>query len=402
MALIFLIGFFTAAAFVRSRTNFSNRLTVSAIVIYFVCMEEPIAQFFFVPFTSWIYKAGLFVLIILPLLIGWRLIAHEIWWRMAAAAGICYLVLLPFSTPTIWFNPIGASWKVHMFPIRFAENTSRLPAIQVDAKILNEHCEMLDPSVRSVLTAHVRNLEFLTSECKEAVARQRTSPGNTPDVIARLNQMRNRKDRAMTQQAIDLLDSSSEETAVAAVLYLQKISGESYGNEKALWLAWSKRGMSQLQSFTMASDNSSDLSQRGFSAIQALDDVYSAEATSQDFVHLYLAHFPKSTSSDDVQFLQKNIAELSCSTPRCHYKKGMVYFFLALTQTKLLANGDPVEVQQSWQSALKELQISGPIGDQIQVQIQKSVDRADANHDGALSREELMTLIGRGDPVGRP
>lgn len=142
-----------------------------------------------------------------------------------------------------------------------------------------------------------------------------------------------------------------------------------------------------------------DLVGRGFSALQVADDVYRADAEGRDFFGMYLEeHFPVTVSETDVAFLKETLGKLGpgISAPSAHYKKGMVTFFLALSETFLLCagnEGNPAGITQHWNEANAEFQKAGELGVSIHSHLERILNTADQNRDQHLDARELSSII---------
>jgi len=139
--------------------------------------------------------------------------------------------------------------------------------------------------------------------------------------------------------------------------------------------------------------------QRGFSAVQALDDLYSAREEKRDFLTLYLGkHFPNTITDSDLVSIQKRLAILPPEdrSPSTSYKKGINYFFLALAQTKRLADGHPeiaTLIDGNWKNALENMQNTRDLQPWMTEEIKKILTEADANRDQQLNATELTSII---------
>jgi hypothetical protein len=142
-----------------------------------------------------------------------------------------------------------------------------------------------------------------------------------------------------------------------------------------------------------------DLVGRGFSALQVADDVYTADAEGRDFFGTYLEeHFPVTVSEADVAFLAETIEKLDpqVHTPSAHYKRGMVTFFLALSETFLLSTGNegnPTTIAEHWNRANAEFQKAGDLGASIHAHLNRILYNADQNQDQHLDAQELSSII---------
>ena len=138
-----------------------------------------------------------------------------------------------------------------------------------------------------------------------------------------------------------------------------------------------------------------------FSAVHAIDDVLLARKSRQDFLTLYLArHFPKSLSSSDLQDLRSKIEsqETSPDAPGNNFQTGMFLFFLALSETRFIAEGqklDQGEVNSHWRSALSHLRKTGDLQPWMAEEVEKLIDFSDVDNDERLSLQELAAMIQR-------
>ena len=142
-----------------------------------------------------------------------------------------------------------------------------------------------------------------------------------------------------------------------------------------------------------------DLTSRGFSALDVSFDVYAADLEGGDFLATYLEnHFPVTVTAADVIFLRQAADRLDVplSSPSAHYKKGMICFFLALSETFLLTAGSPGEpsvITRDWNQTISEFQKAGDLGASISVHLNRILQAADLNQDRHLDARELPLII---------
>ncbi len=79
----------------------------------------------------------------------------------------------------------------------------------------------------------------------------------------------------------------------------------------------------------------------------------------------------------------------------------MLYFFLALCRTKMLADGQNLEADlaaESWIAASEDLNQSPELGRSMWEEINKIMNEADRDRDGKLDKSELISIIKKRSP----
>ncbi|PWT88174.1 MAG: hypothetical protein C5B54_11045 [Acidobacteria bacterium] len=139
--------------------------------------------------------------------------------------------------------------------------------------------------------------------------------------------------------------------------------------------------------------------QRGFYAVHVFDDVMAAREERTDFLTRYLdRHFPISVTDQDVQQLKRQIQQMQNepTTARYQFTRGMYYFFLALTETQLVADGEKLdtrEITSHWITARDLLKLSGGLSPWIGESVGQLIEESDRNHDKQLDEKELSAII---------
>jgi sulfatase-like protein len=139
--------------------------------------------------------------------------------------------------------------------------------------------------------------------------------------------------------------------------------------------------------------------ERGFFAVQVVDDAVMAHEQGMDFLTRYLQlHFPKSVTDADLRQLEVRIRNMDRlpATPPNQFKRGINYFFLSLVETQLISSGAKLSipaVNQHWAQARDILKTAGDLQPLIADAIGLLLDESDSNSDGHLDEQELTHLI---------
>lgn len=162
------------------------------------------------------------------------------------------------------------------------------------------------------------------------------------------------------------------------------------------WVRWLPgKATSGIDSITAPSVSQ----ERGFYAVQAVDDAMMAREQGTDFLARYLQrHFPKSITQSDIQQLESRIENMNGRpvTPSNQFKRGMNYFFLALAETQLISSGtklDASAIDQHWTKARDTLKTAGDLQPLVADAIGRLILESDANNDDQLDEQELTEMI---------
>ena len=156
----------------------------------------------------------------------------------------------------------------------------------------------------------------------------------------------------------------------------------------------------QKPSRNLASDteNANPMVRRGFSATRVMD-VFRATRDGRDFLSIYLRNdLPDYISKADIELIQYSIRTFreEANPIASNFRRGMIYFFLALTETIWLVEGnsiDSVGVDAHWREAESNLSQSGTIGRDLAIEIHGILQSVDADSDGRLTPSELRQII---------
>jgi hypothetical protein len=421
MVILFVTFFFAITlAIIRPRLDFP-RWIVFAIVFYFFAMEDSVIQFFTVNYPVLYLKFLVYLLIVSPLILLWILSGMRNGIRISAAVVLSFLALLLCTRPTLPFARAASLWKLSHFPLRYTENVARLAPDPQDVAVLQEACGLVAPIVKTRLIAHLRGfpLESNSNECL-IVARNWKGPvaslrrleilsdqewyeafkaGNNQSKAEVLDRLRDQKNGLLIDEAIESLNSESDRVIISAVHYLRGVTGQGIGNDQKRWKEWRKQQKSGMRVRLFSMRGTTPLAEAGFSALQAQSDLYDAGEMGQDFLRLYLAnHFPRSIPDSQVAELHRSLAEMK-GVPESQsylYRKGMLYFFIALAETCRLAEGsnaDPKMVESYWKAALENYQRSPFLGEGMSREISAILLNADRDQNKRLSKNELAWIV---------
>jgi Sulfatase len=150
---------------------------------------------------------------------------------------------------------------------------------------------------------------------------------------------------------------------------------------------------------SMGATGSSMKAGSSFSAVMVINDLMASQDKRQDFLTIYLRKdFPKNVSDSQIESLLGSIQDLEKLPDQAsiNFKKGMYYFFVALSETQRIASGknqDPAIVDRHWKLALESFKKSGQLEAGMVKEITKILEQADANADQSLSSEELHSIL---------
>ena len=146
----------------------------------------------------------------------------------------------------------------------------------------------------------------------------------------------------------------------------------------------------------LGTSHSTELAKR-FSAIQAVDDFFLSRDAQDDFLRMYLSrHFPDSIRQNDLDNLKLAIANVKGEVPTMEFRRGILYFFLALAETKLLISGDLQNaevVSGDWNSSLNHFRRASSIGESMAEELSKILEQADVDKNKKLDINELKNII---------
>lgn len=136
-----------------------------------------------------------------------------------------------------------------------------------------------------------------------------------------------------------------------------------------------------------------------FSAVMVLNDLMESQDTGKDFLSIYLRqHFPRNATDADIQDLRDRLraSESLADSPRKHYSRGILCFFLALEDTYKLSTGKEVDVagtNQLWQESLREFKKASNLEAGMVQAIPRILQDADSDHNGTLNSQELISIV---------
>lgn len=388
---------------------------------WFVIVREPTDLFFELHYESMAFKFLVYVMIVTVPVLLFTIFGARSGYRLALAVTICYLALLPFTRPTLPFLKILYGWKLSHLQDRFLENLSRVRPDKHDVSILKSSCDSISGRARTFFIAHLRShpVSENSNACLQMARRwdgphpgpvvtvQRTRREwralyelGTPDArIKILEQLRINKNPSLKREAVAELSSSSDPLLIAAVRYLQEISGKQIGYDAARWNEWLAREPRRVFGTRGRPKQNSPLVERGFSAIQVLDDLILSKQEGKDFLETYLQkHFPATVSDQDIAMLREACKEAESRSESIanFYRKGMMYFFLALAESARLQSEniqDASAVSDHWKIALENLHSSGMTGYDLALEVNQIINRADQDRNGELNQQELRSIL---------
>jgi hypothetical protein len=382
------------------------RWVIFAIVLYFALIEEIIGQFFTLHFAALHEKFVLYLVIVFPPLL--LLISYH--WkdgiRLTAGIILSFVALLPCTRPTSMFVRQASDWKISHFPIRYTENISQLPPDSSDIALLERDCNQLESTIKTRWIAHLHGatnckgptlapkpIEFHSDqEWKALYALSKTEQRS--EILLALQRQKN---PLLIKQAVQNLNTNDDRLIISSVLYLREISGLGIGNDQTRWKDWLDCNSTGMRMSLMGTVGVTLIAEAGFSALQVQADLFDAQETGKDFLRIYLTnHFPRSIDDGIIEELKKEIKTITSDSQPAFYKKGILYFFLALAETTQFAHGtnqDPASIESDWRSALENLQQSRFLGGEIAKEIKKILQTADADGNGHLSEKELISIV---------
>ncbi len=421
MVIIFVVVFLFSLLLIARPVLNRTRVLVFLLLFYFMAVREPVNQFFEIHYQTVVLKFMIYVfLIAVPVLIlivlGMR---HG--WRIGIAVIVSFVLMLPFTRPTLPCLRMMADWKIRFLQDRFFENLWRVNPTAQDISILESSCHSLSPHARNRFVAYLRNFAIPESsnECL-TLARNWRGPKPGPELIVRhteeewgalfqsgnnrqragiLDQLRRQRNPALKSQAVANVSSLDETLVISAVQYLRQISGIQIGNDPDRWKEWLSQTTGQAVSSMFSGKGSSPLAQQGFSAIQVQDDLLLARNSREDFLKVYLRnHFPESVSEEQIALLKQFCDEASRrpDSLAVFYRRGMLYFFLALSGTSRIREGkseDITGVSENWKIALQSLQYAGMPGQELAQEVNQIFRKADQDRDGDLSKQEVLSIL---------
>lgn len=389
---------------------------LAAVSLYLIGVRELGDDFFRIPAPTPVNKLVTYVWITAPLFTAVWIQNRRKTGRLALALLLTYVSLLPLSAPAEPFLRDAQAWQASLFPERFRENISRIQAKPQDAEWLRDHCAQLDDSTNRLLWARVRNIpgavmpkNCLLSSVRAGIEANPFQELSTTEILAHfsssrepelkaslLDEMRRRRSPDMTAQAVKALGDQPDVLIVASVRYLRVISGEQIGNDPERWDQWLHQRSSNMVVQTISFSPSTEIGKRGYSAIKALDDLYTAREENKDFLRVHLhKHFPRKITTEDIDLLRHASLE-ECANPSCYYRKAMMSLFLALAESRLLAEGmggNAVQADQDWKLTKNAFAQAGQLGVAFREELEPILTQSDENHDGSLDQQELIRMI---------
>jgi hypothetical protein len=413
-ALIFLLS---VTWFGRIHWKFTRTATI-ILFFYFFLAAEVFDLFFQITFSYLLQKLLLFlVLSVIPFAVI-HLCSEYRLRRLLVSIGIAFIFLLPFTRSTK-IQP----WIASMFPVRFIEDVSRMKPDPSESDI---DCKKLSAANRSMITGRLwrLNLPQTMNGClANGSSWHGPKPVNSGAKVARtlpydewremfressfhtrlqlFDELRLQRNKSLVQEAVASLDSNNDALIVAAVKYLRTVSGKPFGYEKQAWIAWAGSPVAEMKiNLQTNPEERSELLQKGFSAVDVQNDFFIAKERNLDFLGLYLReHFPKKITDDDLKNIQAKLKQLSPDlTTRLGYRKGILLFLLALSETKMYVDsgtGDPVAINARWKECIQSLQDSRELGAAMANEIELVLSENDLDENGSLDQSEFKKLLNR-------
>ena len=192
--------------------------------------------------------------------------------------------------------------------------------------------------------------------------------------------------------------------AIACILWLLftaslTISGRIRKNESQ-WMEWRKP--SYVESGMPVWAASIPSGGRSFSATMVLEDLYSSREGKGDFLSIHLSkHFPNNYTEEDRRQLLNRIHEIgngSLTRPQ-RFRRGMLYFFLALSESRQFAASkaslSAEQISGYWKASQEDFLASPETGAWMAEELNRLFEQYDGNQDGVFQPEELKQLMSR-------
>lgn len=139
--------------------------------------------------------------------------------------------------------------------------------------------------------------------------------------------------------------------------------------------------------------------QSTFSATQVINDLMESKDVEQEFLAIHLQrHFPREVSDAQMAELRANEARLQPlpDAPSNNFRRGINYFFLALSESQRMADGKTEDVDQTnrhWKLAIENLRKAPNVEAGLSGEIEKFLRQADSDHNGTLNSSELASIV---------
>ena len=153
-------------------------------------------------------------------------------------------------------------------------------------------------------------------------------------------------------------------------------------------------------------DSTNELVQSGFSSIRAIDAFGIATDAGTDFLAFFIRRdLPDPITEDQRQTILRVLETQNKTTPQTasgNFKRGMSYFFLALSESILLTEGSSLDargIDAHWSQALQLFDSSAEIGKDLSAELKRVLGRSDVNHDSRLDENEIRSMIQEREPL---
>jgi hypothetical protein len=150
---------------------------------------------------------------------------------------------------------------------------------------------------------------------------------------------------------------------------------------------------------TLAAAGTTLQMQSTFSATQVINDLLESKDMNQEFLTIHLQrHFPREVSDSQVSTLRENLVGLQSlpDAPSANFRRGIAYFFLALSETQRLAAGKSENIDQTnqhWKLAIENLRKAKNLEAGLAPELEQVLRKADTDHNGFLNSAELTSII---------
>jgi hypothetical protein len=418
MVIVFASIFLLSVTWIGSTHWKFTRTATFILFFYFFLAAKVFDLFFAITFSYLLQKLLLFLVLSLIPLAVIHLCSKYRWRRVLLSIGIAFILLLPFTRSS---KP--QTWSVSLFPIRFMEDVSRMKPDPSESEI---DCKQLSAANRSMLIGRLWrfNLPQMMNGCFDQASSWRgPKPVYSEPKVARtftydewrqmfrkssihtrvelFNELRLQRNKSLVQEAVASLDSNNDSLIVGAVKYLRTVSGKPFGYEKQAWIEWAGSPVAEMKiNLQTNAKERSELLQKGFSAVDVQNDFFIAKERNLDFFGLYLQqHFPKKVAEKDLKDLQAKLNQLSPDLRiRLGYRKGILLFLLALSETKMYVDsgtGDPDGINARWRDCIQSLQDSRELGVAMANEIELVLSENDLDKNGSLDQSEFKKLLNR-------